>query len=142
LDVVKNVAFKIIIKLIGGQTLMVARKVQMLFNFDEPTEECVIYVFGICKTLCTRVLFYNENVFVLNNQFSIIGHEVHHFSPKVYIFPNSCSNLVKLVVTSSSLDLNKVASTPWSYPHKKNDIIVKTLGYHSFTKTSTFKFNL
>jgi len=121
---------------------MVARKVQMLFNFDEPTEEYVIYVFGICKTLCMRVLFYNENVFVLNNQFSIIGHEVHHFSPKVYIFSNSCSNLVKLVVTSSSLDLNKVASTPWSYPHKKNDIIVKTLGYHSFTKTSTFKFNL
>jgi hypothetical protein len=35
---------------------MVAKKVQMLFNFDEPTKEYVIYVFGICKTLCTGVL--------------------------------------------------------------------------------------
>jgi hypothetical protein len=45
----------------------------MLFNFDEPIKEYVIYVLGICKTLCVGVLFHNENVFVLNNQFSIIG---------------------------------------------------------------------
>ncbi len=62
------------------------------------------------------VLFYNENVFVLNNRISIIGHVGHDFSPKLYIFSNSCSNFVNLGVTSSSFDLNKRASTPWSYP--------------------------
>ncbi len=104
---------------------MVAKKVHMLFNFDEPIKEYVIYVLGIWKTLCMGVLFYNENVFVLNNQFPIIGHVVHDFSPKLYIFSNSCSNLVNLVVNSSSLDLNKLASTPWSYPPKKMKLLSK-----------------
>jgi hypothetical protein len=104
---------------------MVVRKVQMLFNFDELIKEYVIYVLGICKTLCMGVLFYNENVFVLNNQFSTIGHVVHDFSPKLYIFSNSCSNLVKLVVNSSSLDLNKLASTSWSYPPQKMTLLSK-----------------
>ncbi len=62
MDIVINVASKIIIKLVGGQTHMVARKVHMLYNFDEPIKEYVIYVLGICKTLCMGVLFYNENV--------------------------------------------------------------------------------
>jgi len=97
LGAVKNIGSKIIIKIVGGHTHLAISKTHVLFDFDEPIKNMFfvcqesknILFMGCFVDRNLWVLFNKKKMFVLNNEFSTIGHGVGDFSTRLYIFSNN-----------------------------------------------------